>query len=49
MNSFECAEAFITDQDTLDNAIVSLQNSSISFSKIEVSQTLGQSIHQNLH
>jgi hypothetical protein len=38
IDSFECIDTFIQDQDAFDNAIVSLQNSNISsFSKVECS------------
>lgn len=39
IDSFECIDTFIQDQDAFDNAIVSLQNSNMTstFSKVECS------------
>ena len=37
LDSFECVEAFITDQDAFDNAMVTMNNSNMSFSNIDYS------------
>jgi hypothetical protein len=35
LDSFECVEAFISDKDAFDNALTSVSNSNLTFSKIE--------------
>lgn len=37
LNSFECIDTFITNQDSFDNALISLQNSMINLSAASVS------------